>query len=85
MSRKNINELLNFLDEIDGKLFKSVKKLDAIDHQILKKFKSLNKNLEKIEELTEFKKIIEKIANQVKLDSNLILHKYYFYKKLKII
>ena len=85
MSRKNINELLNFLDEIDGKLFKDVKKLDAIDHQILKKFKSLNKNLDKIEKLTEFKKIIEKIANQTKLDSNNILQRYYYYKKLKII
>ena len=85
MSRKNINELLNFLDEIDGKLFKDVKKLDAIDHQILKKFKSLNKNLEKIEKLTEFKKIIEKIADQMKLDSNNILQRYYYYKKLKII
>ena len=85
MSRKNINELLNFLDEIDGKLFKDVKKLDTIDHQILKKFKSLNKNLEKIEKLTEFNKIIEKIANQMKLDSNAILQRYYYYKKLKII
>lgn len=85
MSRKNINELLNFLEEIDGKLFKDVKKLDAIDHQILKKFKSLNKNLEKIEKLTEFNKIIEKIADQMKLNSNDILQRYYYYKKLKII
>lgn len=85
MSRKNINELLNFLDEIDGKLFKDVKKLDAIDRQILKKIKSLNKNLEKIEKLTEFNKIIEKIADQMKLDSNDILQRYYYYKKLKII
>ena len=85
MSRKNINELLNFLDEIDGKLFKDVKKLDAIDHQILKKFELLNKNLEKIEKLTEFNKIIEKIADQMKLDSNDILQRYYYYKKLKII
>jgi len=85
MSRKNINELLNFLDEIDGKLFKDVKKLDAIDHQILKKIKSLNKNLEKIEKLTEFNKIIEKIADQMKLDSNDILQRCYYYKKLKII
>ena len=85
MSKKKINELLNFLDEIDGKLFKDVKKLDSIDHQILKKFKSLNKKLEKIEELTEFNKIIEKIADQMKLDSNDILQRYYYYKKLKII
>ena len=85
MSRKNINELLNFLDEIDSKLFTGVKKLDQIDHKILKKFKSLNKNLEKLEELTEFKTIIEKIADQMKLDSNDILQRYYYYKKLKII
>ena len=85
MTKKNINNLLNFLDEIDSKLFKDVKKLDAIDHQILKKFKSLNKKLEKIEELTEFKTIIEKIADQMKLDSNDILQRYYYYKKLKII
>ena len=85
MTKKNINNLLSFLDEIDSKLFTGVKKLDQIDHKILKKFKSLNKNLEKIEELTEFKTIIEKIANQMKLDSNDILQRYYYYKKLKII
>ena len=85
MTKKNINNLLNFLDEIDSKLFTGVKKLDQIDHKILKKFKSLNKNLEKIEELTEFKTIIEKIADQMKLDSNDILQRYYYYKKLKII
>ena len=85
MSKKNINSLLNFLDEIDTKLFKDVKKLDDIDHKILKKFKLLNKNLEEIEELTEFQRIIEKIAEQMKLDSDLILQKYYFYKRLKII
>ena len=85
MTKKNINNLLNFLDEIDSKLFKDVKKLDDIDHKILKKFKSLNKNLEEIEELVEFHTIINKIAKQMELDSNLILQRYYFYKKLKII
>ncbi len=85
MSKKNINELLNLLDDIDSKLFKDIKNLDTIDHQILKKFKSLNKKLEKIEELTEFKTIIKKIAEQMKLDSNDILKRYYYYKKLKII
>ena len=85
MSKKNINELLNLLDDIDSKLFKDIKNLDTIDHQILKKFKSLNKNLEKIEKLTEFNNIIEKIADQMKLDSNDILQRYYYYKKLKII
>ena len=52
---------------------------------ILKKFKSLNKNLEEIEELVEFQTIIKKIANQMKLDSGLVLQRYYFYKRLKII
>ena len=85
MSKKNINELLNLLDDIDSKLFKNIKNLDTIDRQILKKFKSLNKNLEKIEKLTEFKIIIKKIADQMKLNSNDILQRYYYYKKLKII
>ena len=84
MSKKNINDLLNFLDEIDNKLFTDVKNLDDVDHKILKKFKSLNKNLEEMEELIEFKTIIEKISEQMKLDSDLILQKYYYYKKLKI-
>jgi len=48
MSKKNINDLLNFLDEIDSKLFANVKNLDDIDHKILKKFKLLNKNLDEI-------------------------------------
>tara|TARA_B100001175_G_C19160080_1_gene472405 strand:+ start:100 stop:357 length:258 start_codon:yes stop_codon:yes gene_type:complete len=85
MSKKNINNLLNFLDEIDSKLFTSVKNLDDIDYKILKRFKSLNKNLEEIEKLILFQKIIEKIANQMKLDSDDILQRYYYYKKLKII
>ena len=85
MTKKNIDNLLNFLEEIDGKLFKDVKKLDHIDHKILKKFKSINKNLEEIEELVEFQTIIKKIADQMKLDSDLVLQRYYYYKKLKII
>ena len=85
MSKKNINDLLNFLDEIDNKLFTDVKNLDDVDHKILRKFKSLNKNLEEIEKLVEFQIIIKKIADQMKLDSNNILQRYYYYKKLKII
>jgi|TARA_B100001093_G_scaffold148599_1_gene141336 hypothetical protein len=85
MTKKNINNLLNFLDEIDSKLFKDVKKLDQIDHKILKKFNSINKNLEEIEELVEFQIIVKKIADQMKLDSDLVLQRYYYYKKLKII
>jgi CRISPR/Cas system CSM-associated protein Csm4 (group 5 of RAMP superfamily) len=85
MTKKNIDNLLNFLEEIDSKLFKDVKKLDHIDHKILKKFKSINKNLEEIEELVEFQTIIKKIADQMKLDTDHVLQRYYFYKKLKII
>ena len=85
MSKKNIDNLLKFLDDIDNKLFKDVKNLDDVDHKILKKFKSLNKNLEEVEKLVEFQTIVETIARQTKLDSDLILQKYYFYKRLKII
>ena len=85
MSKKNIDNLLKFLDDIDNKLFKDVKNLDDVDHKILKKFQSLNKNLNEIEKLMEFQTIIEKIADQMKLDSDLVLQKYYYYKKLKII
>ena len=85
MSKKNINDLLNFLDEIDSKLFTSVKKLDDIDHQILKKFKLLNKNLDEIKNFDELQIITQKIANQMSLDSNYILKKYNHFKKLKII
>ena len=85
MTKKNIDNLLNFLDEIDSKLFKDVKKLDQIDHKILKKFNSINKNLEEIEELVEFQIIVKKIADQMKLDTDLVLQRYYLYKKLKII
>ena len=85
MSKKNINNLLNFLDEIDSKLFTSVKKLDDIDHKILKKLKLLNKNLEEIKNLDEHQISVRKIADQMKLDSNYILKRYNHFKKLKII
>ena len=39
MSKKNINNLLDFLDEIDNKLFKDVKNLDDVDHKIFNIFK----------------------------------------------
>jgi hypothetical protein len=85
MSKKNINDLLNFLDEIDSKLFANVKNLDDIDHEILKKFKLLNKNLDEIKNFDELQIITQKIANQMSLDSNYILKKYNHFKKLKII
>ena len=85
MSKKNINNLLNFLDEIDSKLFVNIKNLDDIDHEILKKFKLLNKNLDEIKNFDELQIITQKIANQMSLDSNYILKKYNHFKKLKII
>ena len=85
MSKKNINNLLNFLDEIDSKLFTNVKNLDDIDRKILKKFKLLYKNLEEIKNFDEHQIITQKIANQMSLDSNYILKKYNHFKKLKII
>ena len=85
MSIKNINNLLNFLDKIDTKLFKDVKNLDDIDHAILNKFKSLNKNLEGIEKIRRLNQTVKKIADEMNLNSKYIFKKYYFYKKLKII
>jgi hypothetical protein len=75
MSKKNINNLLNFLDEIDSKLFTSVKKLDDIDHKILKKFKLLNKNLDEIKNLDKHQIFVQKIADQMRLDAKLYFKK----------
>ena len=55
MSKKNINNLLNFLKSIDKKIFNDVKDLSSIDQNILHKFISLKENLENLENLENFK------------------------------
>jgi len=66
MTKKNIENLLNFLDEIDSKIFNKLKKLDEIDFKLIKKF-SLNNTTINSEKISK-DKLVELILNsQLKL------------------
>jgi hypothetical protein len=85
MTKKNIENLLNFLDEIDGKIFNKLKKLDEIDFKLIKKFSSNNTNInsEKISK----KKLDELILSsqlKLKLEKKEILDRFEKLDKLKI-
>jgi hypothetical protein len=83
MTKKNIENLLNFLDEIDSKIFNKLKKLDEIDFKLIKKFSSNNTtiNSEKISK----DKLVELILNsQLKLEKKEILDRFEKLDKLKI-
>ena len=83
MTKKNIENLLNFLDEIDSKIFNKLKKLDEIDFKLIKKFSSNNTtiNSEKISK----DKLVELILNsQLKLQKKEILDRFEKLDKLKI-
>mgnify|MGYP001214981269 CR=1 FL=1 len=83
MTKKNIENLLNFLDEIDSKIFNKLKKLDEIDFKLIKKFSSNNTtiNCEKISK----DKLVELILNsQLKLQKKEILDRFEKLDKLKI-
>ena len=83
MTKKNIENLLNFLDEIDSKIFNKLKKLDEIDFKLIKKFLSNNNtiNSEKISK----DKLVELILNsQLKLEKKEILDRFEKLDKLKI-
>lgn len=83
MTKKNIENLLNFLDEIDSKVFNRLKKLDEIDFKLIKKFSSNNTtiNSEKISK----DKLVELILNsQLKLEKKEILDRFEKLDKLKI-
>ena len=82
MSKKNINNLLNFLKSIDKKIFNDVKDLSSIDQNILNKFISLKENLENLE---NFKTIVKRIANETDQTSEIILEKLQKYRILKLI
>ena len=41
MSKENINNLINFLNSINQKIFNDVKDLSSVDQNILSKFLSL--------------------------------------------
>ena len=82
MSNQNIHNLINFLYTIDQKIFNEVKDLSSIDQNILNKFLSLKENLENLE---NFKIIINQIASETNQTSKIILDKFYKFKKLKFI
>lgn len=85
MTKKNIENLLNFLDEIDSKIFNKLKQLDEIDFKLIKKFSSNNNtiNSEKISK----DKLVELILNsqlKLKLEKKEILDRFEKLDKLKI-
>jgi len=82
MSKENIHSLINFLNTIDQKIFNDVKDLSSVDQNILNKFLSLKENLENLE---NFKIIINQIASETNQNSKIILDKFYKFKKVKFI
>ena len=82
MSKENINNLINFLNTIDHKIFNEVKDLSSVDKNILNKFLSLKENLENLE---NFKIIISQIASETNQTYEVILDKFYTFKKFKFI
>jgi len=82
MSKENIVNLLTFLNNIDQKIFNDVKDLTSIDKEILNKFINLKENLENLE---NFKIIIDTIASETSRKSSEILEKFNYFKKLRII
>ena len=85
MSKEDINNLINFLNTIDQKIFNEVKDLSEVDQNILNKFLSLKENLEYLENLENFKIIISQIASDTNQTYEVILDKFYKFKKLKFI
>ena len=82
MSKENIKNLLTFLNNIDQKIFNDVKDLSSIDKEILNKFINLKENLENLE---NFKIIIDSIARETNKKNVEILEKFNYFKKLRII
>ena len=82
MSKENIENLLTFLNNIDQKIFNDVKDLSSIDKEILNKFINLKENLENLE---NFKIIIDSIARTTNRKNDEILEKFNYFKKLRMI
>jgi len=84
MSKKNIENLLTFLNEIDNKIFDQFKKLDKIDYEIIKKISKVNKFKQNevvfIKYLDELKNKTEK---KFKLEKKEILNRFDKLEKLK--
>lgn len=84
MSKKNIENLLNFLDEIDNKIFDQFKKLDKIDYEIIKiifKFNKIKQNKMISRKDLDLLKI--KIAKKFKLEKKEIFNRFDKLEKLK--
>ena len=85
MSKKNIDDLINFVQNVDKKLFNNVKDLSSMDQKVLDKFISLKENLENLENLENFKVIINTIARETNKKYHEILERLNYFRKLKII
>lgn len=85
MTKKNIENLLNFLDEIDSKIFNKLKKLDEIDFKLIKKFSSNNTivNRENISK-DKLDELILSGQLKLKLEKKEILDRFEKLDKLKI-
>ena len=70
------------MNNIDQKIFNDVRDLSSIDKEILNKFINLKENLENLE---NFKIIIDSIARETNKKSDEILEKFNYFKKLRII
>ena len=85
MSKKNIDDLINFVQNVDKKLFNNVKDLSSIDQKVLDRFISLKKNLDNLENLENFKVIIDTISRETNRKNHEILERLNYFRKLKII
>ena len=85
MSKKSIDDLINFVQNVDKKLFNNVKDLSSMDQEVLDKFISLKENLENLENLENFKVIINTIARETNRKNHKILERLNYFRKLKII
>lgn len=85
MTKKNIDNLLKFLDEIDNKIFNKLKQLDEIDFKLIKKFSSTNThvNNEKISK-DKLDELILSGQFKLKLEKKEILDRFEKLDKLKI-
>jgi hypothetical protein len=86
MTKKNIENLLKFLDEIDSKIFNRLKQLDDIDFKLIKKFSSTNTNVnnEKISK-ERLDKLILSSQIKFKLEKKEIVDRFNKLDKLKIL
>tara|TARA_B100000035_G_scaffold189351_1_gene161670 strand:+ start:631 stop:879 length:249 start_codon:yes stop_codon:yes gene_type:complete len=82
MSKENIKNLINYLDKLEIKTFRNIKNLSSSDQKILKKFILIHKN---VENLKNFKSLIKKISNEIGCSEKLLINKYNYFKKLKLI